>query len=59
MLGFTQKRLSPAAAWYFIFLLVVFRPAGAKNNQQRMKIGAIRKPYMYRIFNLHVTGDGG
>jgi hypothetical protein len=42
-LGLTQKRLSPAAAWYFIFFLVVFRPAGAKNNQQRMKIRAMRK----------------
>jgi hypothetical protein len=44
-IGLTQKRLSPAAAGYFIFFVGCFSPGGAKNNQQRMKIRAMRKSY--------------
>jgi hypothetical protein len=35
--GFTQTAFEPAAAWYFIFLSIVFRPAGRKTIDKNKK----------------------
>jgi hypothetical protein len=36
-LGLTQKALSPAAAWYFMFLYVLFSPCGVKKEHTKRK----------------------